>query len=144
MTKLDKELIESKIAKLREYLTRLENINLTSKEEFIEDVDVQDLLVFRLVRCVELAIDIATHIIASMKLPRKESTKEIFLLLGERRILSKSTAEAMSKAAGFRNLAVHEYDTEEFNVVQVFKDYKNDIKDLKAFSNEVSSFLRKK
>lgn len=141
MTKFDRELIELKINKLKEYINRLENLDIPTEEKFKEDIDIQDLLVFRLVRCVELAIDITTHIVASLKFPRKESTKEIFLLLGEKKILSKSTAEAMSKAAGFRNLAVHEYDTEEFNISQVFKDYKKDIKDLKRFSKEVGEFI---
>lgn len=140
---LDRQVLSYKLSKLKEFIRRIEEMEFTA-EKFNADVDIQDLLTFRLVQCVEIAIDIATHIIAALNLPRKETAKEAFLFLGQGGILSKKTALALSKAAGFRNLAAHEYDEATFNVGEVFKDYKNNVKELKLFSAEIVKFTEKK
>ena len=99
------------------------------------------MLVFRLMQCVEIAIDIAAHLVAAHELPMPESAKEMFLTLGKKKILSTDVAETMSNAVGFRNLAAHEYDEPEFNIKVVFRDYKSDILDLKRFAKEVVEVL---
>ena len=138
---LEKNIVEGKLARLREYIDLLENFEV-GEDEFLQNKDPQHLLVFRLTRCVELAIDIATHLVASMKLPRDETAAEVFQTLSEEEILSKSTSEAMSKAVGFRNLAVHEYDGVDFDLERIYRDYRKDVEDIKKFAKEVSEYLK--
>ena len=123
-------------------MDRIENMDFT-EEEFGEDLDIQDLLVFRLEQATEAAIDIATHIISAEKLPRPENLKGLFEVLGEGKILTGETAEAMVKAVGFRNIAVHEYDDVKFDIKRVYGDYKDDVRDLKRFCEEVVEILEK-
>src|SRR3989344_550193 len=65
------------------------------------------------------------------------------LVLGKNKYLSAQTAEAMAKAVGFRNIAIHDYDDEKFDIKEVYRDYKDDIRDMKKFCAEVVSFLEK-
>lgn len=137
---LEKNIVEGKLARLREYIDLLENFEV-GEDEFLQSKDSQHLLVFRLTRCVELAIDIATHLVASMKLPRDETAAEVFQTLSDKKILNKSTSDAMSKAVGFRNIAVHEYDSVDFDLGRIYQDYRKDTKDIKKFAKEVSEYL---
>ena len=114
-----------------------------SQDEFFGSRDIQDLIVFRLMQAVEVSIDIATHIVAGMDLPRRETAGDIFELLGERKIISKRAAKTMIKATGFRNILAHEYKKPRFDVKQVLKDYKTDVRDLKLFMAEVMELLEK-
>jgi len=83
---IKKQVVQEKLVKIRNMMDRIENMDFT-EEEFGEDLDIQDLLVFRLEQATEAAIDIATHIISAKKLPRPENLKGLFEVLGEGKIL---------------------------------------------------------
>lgn len=140
---LNKRVVESKVAKIRTLIDRIENMDFSRDQFFDESRPYQAALTFELIQCVELATDIATHIISAENLPRPETHKEVFLSLGKAGYLSTETAKAMAKAVGFRNVAIHEYDDEEFDSSQVYQDYKNDVADLKKFCAEIVTILEK-
>jgi len=140
---IKKRVVEVKISKIKELIQRIENMDFTYEQFFDGNEPYQDALVFELIQCVELATDIATHIISSENLPRPDTHKEVFLILGKNKYLSAQTAEAMAKAVGFRNIAIHDYDDEKFDIKEVYRDYKDDIRDMKKFCAEVVSFLEK-
>lgn len=135
---IDKTLLLKKLDFLHRHLFAVERMDF-SEESFVEDEDVHDLVTFRLQQAVETAIDIATHIIAESNLPRKETAKDAFLLLGEKGIMSKELSLRMGKAADFRNRVVHGYN--DFDYSLLFHDYKDDLKDLRAFGTEIMRFL---
>lgn len=137
-----KEVVIEKIIKIREVIVRIEDMDFT-EERFEGDRDIQDLLVFRLEQAVEQAIDIATHLVSAKGLPRPGTLKELFVALDKAKILSKETTIAMTKAVGFRNIAVHEYEEVKFDIKKVYRDYKDDVRDLKRFCNEVVAILEK-
>ena len=99
------------------------------------------ILIFRLEQAVEQVIDIATHLVSARNLPRPGTVKGLFVILGKEKILSNGVSGAMVKAVGFRNMAVHEYEEEKFDVKRVFRDYKDDVRDLKKFCAEVVEIL---
>lgn len=119
---------------------RIEDLDF-SEEKFYEESLLQDALVFRLTQAVEAAIDVGTHLVSALEIARTETARDVFEELAKNKILSKDTAEAMGKAVGFRNLAVHEYDEESFDIREVYRDYKNDIVDLRRFITEVMEYL---
>ena len=57
--------------------------------------------------------------------------------------MSEKTAKEMGQAAGFRNLAVHEYDEQKFDYAQVKKDYLSNLETLNRFNAEIIEFIRK-
>jgi len=136
-----RDLLTKKLDFLSGQIDKIENMSFDEQTLF-EDVDIQDLLTFRLQQAVETCIDIATHLIAGLKLPRKETAKDAFLLLGKERIIDKKLALKLGKAADFRNRVVHGYNDFDFSLL--FKDYKEDLLDLKNFGGYILSFLEKK
>lgn len=110
-----------------------------SEEAFVENPDIHDLVVFRLQQGVETCIDIATHIIAGLDVPQKETAKDAFIFLGEKRVIPKDLASKMGKAADFRNRVVHGYNDFDFRIL--FRDYKKDLKDLNQFGAEILKYL---
>lgn len=139
---IKKEVVQEKLIKIRRMIDRIEGMDFT-EEQFDEEVDIQDLLVFRLEQAVEQAIDIATHLVSALGLPRPGKLKELFEALGKKGLVSKEIGEAMVRAVGFRNIAVHEYDDIKFDIKQVYRDYKDDVRDLKKFCARVVEYLEK-
>ena len=139
---IKREMVEEKIIKIRKLIDRIENMDF-SEEKFDEDVDIQDLLVFRLEQAVEQAIDVATHLVSAKGVSRPGGLADLFAVLGKERVLSEEVSGAMVKAVGFRNIAVHEYEEEKFDVKRVYGDYKDDLRDLKRFCAEVVGILEK-
>lgn len=135
---VNKDLIAKKLDFLNEQIYKIENLDFNEKE-FVENVDIHDLIVFRLQQAVETSIDIATHIIASSNGPRKETAKDAFIFLGEKGIINKELSLKMGQAADFRNRVVHGYNDFDFKLL--FKDYKQDIKDLRQFGAEILKYL---
>lgn len=89
----------------------------------------------------ETATDITTHLIAGLSLERKETAKDAFTLLGEKKIISKELVKKMGLACDFRNLVVHGYQKIDFK--RLLRDYKDDLADLYEFIRQINTFLQK-
>ncbi len=137
---VDKTLIEQKLETLKEFLLQIENMQFT-EEGLLENIDIQQLLSFRLQQSIEVCIDIATHIIANASLPKAETAKDAFEVLCKNKIISKKTGENMAKAGNFRNLIVHGYGKVDFS--RIYYDYKNDLEDLRQFVREIYQYMSK-
>lgn len=135
---ISKSLVSKKLDFLNDQLTKIENMSF-DEVGFVENVDIHDLVTFRLQQAVETCIDIATHIIAQFDTIQRETAKDAFLYLGESKIINKGLSGRMGKAADFRNRVVHGYNDFDFRLL--FKDYKDNIKDLKDFGAEIVKYL---
>jgi len=109
------------------------------KNSFVKNDDIHDLVTFRLQQAVETSIDIATHIIAESDLPRKETAKDAFLLLGEKEIITEKLSQKMGKSADFRNRVVHGYNDFDYSLLYI--DYKINIADLRQFTSQILKFI---
>ena len=137
---LSKNILQKKLDFLDELLTKIEGMDF-DESALKNNEDIQDLLTFRLQQAVETCIDIATHIIAGLSLKREETAKDAFLILGRENIITEDLALRMGKAADFRNRVVHGYNDFDFSLL--YKDYKNDLADLRNFGGEILAFLNK-
>src|SRR3989344_4262537 len=137
---IDKALIYKKLDFLNSQIAGIKRMKF-DKNSFVKNDDIHDLVTFRLQQAVETSIDIATHIIAESDLPRKETAKDAFLLLGEKAIIDKALSQKMGKAADFRNRVVHGYN--DFDYSLLFKDYKDNITDLRNFAAQILKILEK-
>lgn len=135
---VDKNLIKEKLQKIDEFIKRIEAMDF-SEDQFLENVDYQDLITFRLQQAVEISIEIATHIISSSNFNKPETARSSFKVLEKNKIISKDLSEKLMLAASFRNIVVHKY--EDIDFTQVFRDYKEDLKSLKTFVSEIVKYL---
>ena len=137
---VNRSLIFKKLDFLESQISGIERMDF-DKNSFVKEADIHDLVTFRLQQAVEVAIDIATHVIAESDLPRVETAKDALLLLGEQDIINKDLSQKMAKAADFRNRVVHGYN--DFDYALLFRDYKDNIRDLKNFAKQIVGFLEK-
>ena len=135
---IDTTLIAKKLDFLNDHLNHIQEMKF-DEQEFVANADIHDLMVFRLQQAVEKVIDIAVHIISQLDIPRKETAKDAFLVLGEQQIIDSKLAQRMGQAADFRNRAVHGYNDFDFRLL--FRDYKNNLADLRSFGSQILVFL---
>ncbi len=68
-----------------------------------------DAMVLNIERACQAAIDSAMHVIAGQKLGVPKSSADAFTLLQRAGILPKDIAQRLKAMTGFRNIAVHQY-----------------------------------
>lgn len=136
---IDTVLLQKKLSMLDRHLSAIERMDF-EEHNFVSDADIHDLIVFRLQQAVETCIDIATHLIAQLAIPRKETAKDAFLLLGQEKIIPDELSLRMGKAADFRNRVVHGYNDFDFRLL--FRDYREDVRELRSFGAAILTFLQ--
>jgi len=128
---VDRDLIIAKAASVRLHLDRIAAKTDSGLEDFLSDVDRQDIVAFNLHIAVESFIDIAAHIISENGWGVPGSASEMFYLLEDKGILETALTERIIKAVGLRNLIVHEYG--EIDLKRLFTTVRDDLKDITAF-----------
>lgn len=79
--------------------------------EFLKDHTRQDAAVLNIQRACELGIDMGNMVIAHEQWGLPQSAREVFAILGQRGLLEPALVVQLQHMVGFRNIAVHEYDT---------------------------------
>jgi len=86
--------------------------------------------------CIERAIDVGEMVISWKRLPRPEENRQVFLVLAEAGLLDASLAQRLARAAGLRNLLVHQYSG--LDPARIRKAVLQDLPDLEAFYEQAS------
>jgi uncharacterized protein YutE (UPF0331/DUF86 family) len=100
------EVILSKLQFLNRCVNR---ISSKISDDFISNLDSQDIVTLNLQRAIQISIDIGAIILKESNIEIPINRSEIFSLLHENKKISSSLANSLKKSVGFRNLAVHEY-----------------------------------
>lgn len=133
------EVIENKIESLRRCLVRIQAKTPKKFQDFENSFDLQDIVLLNLERAIQTSVDIAAAVLSHLESPIPDTMKQCFDVLFKKKIISKKTAEKMGKSVGFRNVAVHEYDTLDLKIV--FDIASQHLKDFKLFIKEISRFI---
>ncbi len=99
-----------------------------------------DAMILNIERACQAAIDLAQHLVAENHLGSPQSSAELFILLRKAKMLSEETARAMVGMTGFRNVAIHEYQELEIDILRAIaeKEYKS----LVSFCREAGVEIR--
>ena len=138
---MDREVVEQKLEALRRCLLRIEAKCPADAETLVTDFDLQDIISLNLSRAVQMCVDIGTHLIAGMDVPPPDTMGQTFDLLAQSGLLTTALAVNLKKAVGFRNIAVHSYETINWHIVHII--VKNHLADFSAFAKVVSLELQK-
>jgi len=79
--------------------------------QFAGSYRVQDAVVLNLQRACEAAIDLAMHVVSVRRLGIPQDTRSEFSMLHEHAVIDAELALKMHKMIGFRNIAVHDYQS---------------------------------
>jgi uncharacterized protein YutE (UPF0331/DUF86 family) len=78
----------------------------------------QDAIILNLQRACESSIDAAMHLVRVHRLGVPQETREAFALLQQAQILDAHLSDRLKKMVGFRNVAVHDYQKLNLDIVR--------------------------
>lgn len=138
---MDREVVEQKLEALRRCLRRIEIKCPTDAATLVVDIDLQDIISLNLSRAVQIAVDIGAHLIAGMEVPPPDTMGQTFDLLAQEGVLNIDLASSLKKAVGFRNIAVHNYESINWDIVHSIVKFH--LADFSEFAKVVAMRLEK-
>lgn len=114
---MDREIVEQKLESLRRCLARVREKCPQDADTLANNADLQDIISINITRAVQLCVDIGSHVIAGMSVPPPDTMGKTFDLLAEAEIVPANVAAQLKKAVGFRNIAVHNYESIDWAIV---------------------------
>ena len=135
------DVVDNKLNSLKRCLQRVETKIPRQQEAFHHDIDAQDIVSLNLQRAVQLCVDIAAHIMAQSDLTPPLSMAEGFEQLEKAGILTPQTSERMQKAVGFRNIAIHDYCSINWDIVYAVST--DHLDDFKNFAREIMEWMER-
>ncbi len=138
-TGIPDDVVISKVQSLQRCIGRAREEYRDAGDDFPTDYTRQDAAILNITRACEQAIDLANHTIRAHTLGIPTSSRESFSLLAREGIISRDLAQRMKKMVGFRNIAVHQYEDLDIEIVTAVIG--TGLDDLLKFTDAVVSFL---
>jgi uncharacterized protein YutE (UPF0331/DUF86 family) len=105
------DVLLNKTATIERCVARVREEYAAAGANFATNHTHQDAAVLNLQRACEAALDVAQHLIRRHKLGLPQSARDVFDVLAKAGWIELDLAESMKKMVGFRNIAVHDYQT---------------------------------
>ncbi len=110
--------LAQKAARMRRCVERAREEHALATD-FLTDYSRQDAAVLNIQRACDLAIDMANMVISYENWGLPRSAKDVFSVLQERGVLSANLSGSLQNMVGFRNIAVHEYETLNLAILEI-------------------------
>jgi uncharacterized protein YutE (UPF0331/DUF86 family) len=131
---IDRERVMAKITTIERCLARIAEVRGDRRKDLLP-VDVEDIASLNLQRAIQAAVDLATHIVSVEGYGTPDSTAGVFTLLQQRGVIEADLATRMRRMVGFRNIAVHEYQTVDPAILESILE--RHLGDLRILTNKV-------
>ncbi len=110
------DVIRNKCAIIERSLRRM-------REEYAADPELSnythiDAMILNIERACQAAIDLAMHVVSIKHAGIPQNSADAFILLERSKLLGNTTTKAMVAMTGFRNVAIHEYQDLEMEVLK--------------------------
>lgn len=128
------DVILSKMTKIEHCMNRIHEV-YEGNFDNLEDFTKQDSIILNIQRACEASIDLAMHIVSERKLGVPKASREGFKLLQEAGLIDAALAKTLMNMVGFRNIAVHDYQALELDILEAILD--KHIADFKDFTKVV-------
>jgi uncharacterized protein YutE (UPF0331/DUF86 family) len=127
---VDRDIVFAKINSIQRCLKRIRDITGLNPDS-LENLDTEEIFILNLQRAIQASIDLASHIVADEGLGLPQELRDNFDLLKKNNILSEKLTDRLRKMVGFRNIAVHEYETMDIDILKSILT--NNLKDIEEF-----------
>lgn len=107
---VEQDVVFAKVSSIQRCLKRIRDVSQLNPDT-LEDLDVQEIVILNLQRAIQGTIDLAAHIVADEGLGIPQEIRENFDLLQKEGVIPKELTLKVRKMVGFRNIAVHEYQS---------------------------------
>jgi len=112
-------------------LKRIREMYGNDVEDFESDFMLQDAVILNLQRACQAAIDAAMHIVRVRGLGLPQESRDSFRILEEAGVIRHDVSEKMQAMTGFRNIAVHDYQNLNLEIVEsIIKNNLDDFREL--------------
>lgn len=132
---MDKDVLQTKLEMLVRCIQRITSQNIVTLADLEASLDKQEIIILNLQRAVQICVDIGNHIVVDYAIS-PATMSDVFRILAEKNVISKQNADNLAKAVGFRNIAVHQYDVLDNNII--FSIVQDNLKDFTAFASAVA------
>jgi len=105
------DILINKAATIERCVMRVREEYDKGADTFLVDFTRQDAAILNIQRACEAALDMGQHLIRRERLGVAQSARDVFELLHRGGWLEASLVPSMKNMVGFRNIAVHEYQT---------------------------------
>jgi len=136
------DILLNKAAIIERCLKRLESLYSGHEHELENNFDRQDAILLNLQRACEASIDAGMHLVRIRKLGIPQQSKDAFILLEKANILESALSRQMQAMVGFRNIAVHEYQSLNMEILRSILEHR--LGDFQAFSTRLIEIAKTK
>jgi uncharacterized protein YutE (UPF0331/DUF86 family) len=129
------DVILNKVATIEKCVGRAREEYAKDPTTFAADFTRQDAAILNIQRACQAALDCGQHVIRRERLGIPQSSRDVFRLLAEGGWIDAALSATLQKMVGFRNIAVHDYQTLQLPItVAVIRDH---LDDFLAFTREM-------
>ncbi len=111
------DVLINKAATIERCIARAREEYNYDKATFATDFTRQDAAILNIQRACEASLDMGQHLIHRDKLGIPQSARDVFTLLAQSGWITTELAGALKRMVGFRNIAVHDYQTLQMVIV---------------------------
>ena len=106
---VDKALLAARVAAVRDAISRIRSVLPADAATFQADRTAREVVILNLFVALQDVLSLATHWLSDEGAAVPQGYRDVFLLLGERGVISSDLAGRLAAAAGLRNLVAHQY-----------------------------------
>ena len=122
------DVILNKAAAIERCLHRVREVYAGDDRNLRDDLTRQDSIVLNLQRACEAAIDLAMHVVREHRLGIPQDSREAFDLISGAGLYPRESAEKLRRMVGFRNVAVHDYQALNLDIVrEIIRSHTDDL-----------------
>ena len=103
----------------------------------LENITRQDAVILNVQRACEACISLAMHIVSRRNLGIPQNSRGVFALLSQAGIISDDLAQRLKAMVGFRNIAIHDYQSLNVKILQTIIE--KHLGDFREFSEIIIS-----
>jgi uncharacterized protein YutE (UPF0331/DUF86 family) len=103
------DVILNKVASMERCIKRIHEEAPHGYSDIADNYTKQDAVILNIQRLCELSIDLASYIVKQKQLGMPQGRRDLFNLLVKAKMVDEKLAEHLQNMVGFRNIAVHEY-----------------------------------
>ncbi len=136
---MDRDIVQNKLESLIRCVYRTETKTPPSLESLETDLDIQDIIVVNLERAVQICVDIGSHLLSASKTSSPVTMADVFRDLSGNGIIPADLAGRLARSVGFRNIAVHQYQSINWSIV--YSIITRQLDDFRQFAGCVQTLL---
>ncbi len=137
---VDKEKLVKYIDELKKYIQRLKELKKYSKEEFVSEWRIYDLVERNIHLALENFLNIGEMIISEFSFPKPDFYADIPRILYENKVISVELMDKLVDLARFRNVLVHDYLYLDHS--KIYDKFQNIPDTLEEFLKQIIDFIK--